>query len=469
VSAAEATEPSPATTRTGPSFELPTRFGPALLVSYLLAITNTFSRGAYSEHALQFIVMALLVLAWRIVEAWRPRDRPLVESSTLVLGVAWVGAFGMTWNAWNDPQIVIYAQKEWSTGRQVEVASLCLLMTYLPFISGRFRDARWLRDVRFVLFAALVIAAGVATIRVSPKPDIDVWRVQQIGADALVHGKNPYTAVAVHDTAPGVVRDNVPYVYPPTQVYLTLPGKVFGGDVRYSMLGALLIIGVCWRAIVRRSRLNLPSFAEDAPSLFLWLSPKLFFILEQAWVDPCQIALITLAVTAYVFEKRTLSIILFGVVFSAKQTMFWIAPLAGFIFRWTIKDFILAGAVAVGMELPFVLWDFKALKFANFDFLTGLPPRPDALTLTNWYQRKFQEPITGSIAFYFAAFIVAVSSWKIRDSVARFGVAIATTYLFFFAFNKWAFANYYFMTGALATMAAAAAFHDPSLKKSATA
>ncbi|MGH7326905.1 MAG: hypothetical protein ACREJX_01015 [Polyangiaceae bacterium] len=445
-------------------FELPTRFGPALLACWCLAITNTFSRGAYSEHALQFIVMALLILTWRLVEAWFPRDRALVASSALVLGVAWVGAFGMQWNAWNDPSIVIYAQKPWETGRQVEVASMGLLLTYLPFLSGRFREPRWLRDLRFALFVGLVIAAGVAAMRVSPKPDIDVWRVQQIGADALIHGKNPFTAVAVRDTAPGVLRDNVPYVYPPTQVYLTVPGKFFGEDVRYSMLAALVLIGIACRAIVRKSGLKLPAFAEDAPALFLWLTPKLFFILEQAWVDPIQICLITLAITAWVYRLRTLSLVLFGIVFSSKQTMFWIAPLAGFTLRWKLRDWIIAGAVAVAMELPFVIWDFKALKYDNLDFLTALPPRPDALTLTNWYQRKFGEPVTGQIAFVFAAIIVAVSSWKIRDSIARFGVALAATYLFFFAFNKWALANYYFMTGALAALAAAMAFHDPDLQ-----
>jgi hypothetical protein len=446
-------------------FELPTGFGPALLVSYALALTNTFSRGAYNEHALQFVVMSLLLLGWRVIEAWFPSERTFVQSSAAVLFAAWVGAFGMVWNAMSDPQIVIYAKQEWTTGRQVQIASFGLLFTYLPFISGRFRDARWLRDVRFALFAALVIGAGVATIRVSPKPDIDVWRVQEIGADALLHGKNPFTSVAVHNSAPGVVQDNVPYVYPPTQVYMTLPAKYFGGDVRYSMLAAFIIIGYAWRAIVRKSNLVLPSFAEDVPALFLWLSPKLFFILEQSWVDPIQIALITLAVTAQVYEKRLLSVILFGVVFSAKQTMFWVAPLAGFIFRWSLVEFIIAGSVAAGMVLPFAIWNFKALKWANFDLLSSLPPRPDALTVTNWYQRKFGTPITGSIAFYFAAVIVAVSSWRIRDSVARFSVALAGTYLFFFAFNRWAFANYYFMIGALATMAAAAAFHDPSPKK----
>ncbi len=438
---------------------LPTRFGPALLAAYCLAITNTFSRGAYSEYALHFVLISVLLLGWRLLEAWVPKDRPFAAEPNLVLGVAWIGAFAMTWHAWNDPQIVIYAHAEWVTGRQVEVASLVLLLTYLPWLSGRFKEPRLVADLRFAAFGALVVAAGIATMRVSPTPDIDVWRVQMQGADALLAGHNPFHAVAVHDTAPGVVRDNVPYVYPPTQIYMTLPGKLLG-DVRYSMLAALVITGACFRAIVKRARLPIPSFAADAPALFLWLSPKLFFILEQAWVDPVQLMLITLAVTAHVHKRRTLSLVLFGVVFSAKQTMFWIAPLAGFVFRWRLKEWILACAVALGMELPFILWDFKALKYANFDFLKDLPPRPDALTLTNWYQRKFGEPITGAIAFYLAGGAVAITSLRVRDSAARFGVALVTTYLFFFAFNKWAFANYYFLVGGLAALAGALAFHD---------
>jgi hypothetical protein len=443
---------------------LPSRYGPALLASYLLAISLTFSRGAYSDHALQFIVMACALLGWRFVVALQDGESPRVAAPQMVLGVAWIGAFGMVWNAWNDPQIVIYADIDWLTGRQMQAAALGLLVTYLPWLCTGWREPRWVRNGRFALFAAALLAAGFATIKVSPTPSIDVWTVQMHGAEALLHGHNPFTAVAVHDTAPGVVRDNVPYVYPPTQVYLTMAGRL-AGDVRYTMLAAMLIAGICMRDIVRSAKLELPAFAEDAPVLFFWLAPKLFFILEQSWVDPVQFALIALALNAQVRGYRVLSTVLFGVVFSAKQTMFWVAPLAAFIFRWRLRDFVLAGAVAVAAILPFLIWDFKALKYANFDFLSGLPARDDALTVTNWAQRKFEITVPGSFPFLLSAVTVGLASWRMRGSAAKFGVALVTTYLFFFAFNKWAFANYYFLTSALAALAAAASCHDPRIAR----
>jgi len=51
--------------------------------------------------------------------------------------------------------------------------------------------------------------------------------------------------------------------------------------------------------------------------------------------------------------------------------------------------------------------------------------------------------------------------WRLRGAPARLGVALATTYAFFFAFSKWAFATYYFLMASLAALAAALACHSP--------
>lgn len=449
------------------SAPLPARFGLAVVAAFAFALTNTFSRGAYSEHALQFVVLALLVLVGAFAVGLRKRPDALLSTGA-TLGLVWAGLFMMQWNAWNDPSIVIYAQREWSTGRTVEVCSMLLLATYLPALYLGKSEPRIARDARIALFAALVLMGGVATYHVSPRPAIDVWTVQQAGADALLRGANPFTATAVTDTAPGVARDNVPYVYPPMQIYLTLPAYALFKDVRYTMLAAVIVAGLAMRGIAKRSGRELPALAEDAALLALWLSPKLFFILEQAWIDPAQIALICAATWLQLRRPGVASAILWGVVFAAKQTMFWLIPLAGFTFRFRLRDWIIAGATTVAAYLPFMVWDFAAWKYSNFDFLTGLPARNDALSLTNWAQRKFGEPLTGRAAFPMTAIVVALSSWRDRGAPQRFGVALAAAYTIFFIFNKWAFANYYYSLLGLSCLAAALAFHEPAAEASAT-
>src|SRR5262249_54795284 len=46
---------------------------------------------------------------------------------------------------------------------------------------------------RFLLLLAVFAMMGVAVLRASPKPWIDVWYLQQGAADALWHGVDPYS------------------------------------------------------------------------------------------------------------------------------------------------------------------------------------------------------------------------------------------------------------------------------------
>jgi len=206
----------------------------------------------------------------------------------------------------------------------------------------------------------------------------------------------------------------------------------------------------------------LPSLYEDAPALFIWLSPKLFFILEQAWVDPLQIMLISLTVAAHVSKRPILAAVLMGLTLTAKQTMFWMVGLGGLMLGFSLRQWLITVAIGTASVLPFALWDFGALKHAIFDFFSELPPRRDALTLTNWVSFNFAVDLSPRWAFLVAAGVVGLSVWKLRGSIARFGVAVVLTYSVFFVINKWAFANYYFLLMALAALAAACTFHGAS-------
>ncbi len=437
---------------------LPSTYGPALLSSFFIGLAIIYSRGAYSEAAL---LMVLLGTGTLVVTS-RLTLRTSWISFRAVLPLLWVGVFGLAWIAWNDREIIIYPHRYWVMGRDAQACGLVLLLTYLPFIEGRWKEPRALRWFRIVGFAAALLVGGVDTIKSSPVPHIDAWAAQQSGVAYLSRGQNPYTHVNVADTGPTNLP-RVPYVYPPTQLYLTLPAYLLGGDVRYGMLAAVVLSGFLLRFIVRRGGRTLPAFAEDAPALFLWLTPKLFFVIEQSWVDPIQLMLIIAAAAAYLEKRTTLSAVLFGLVLTSKQTMFWVVGIAGLTLGFTRKQWLIIGGVGVAMVLPFALWSFADLRFSIYDVLSGLPPRVDALTFNNWVWHRWQLAIPGGLAFVLAAVAVGLTAWKLRGSKESFGVAVAMTYLLFFAFNRWAFANYYFLIAGLSALAGAVAFHTPAV------
>jgi hypothetical protein len=426
---------------------------PLLLAAVGFGVCIAFNNGAYDPRGINVLFGAILVLAWCFFREKRggiSRD----SIAELIAPGLWAGlAFSLFWG-WNDDGLIMYAQHPWTTGRTAMSWMAILLLTYLPGLVLRFREPKWLSWARFGIFVLLVVIAGVDTFKTSTKPWIDVWTVQQQGAEALLHGHNPYTAVAAADTTPGR-SGPTPYVYPPTQVLVGLFGSGFFHDVRYSMLLAVIVAGVGMRLLTAKNPRGLPPLVADAPSLFLFFTPKLFFILEQSWVDPVQLAFITTAICLFVYERRLAAVIVFGFAASSKQTLFWLVPLVGFSLRFTIREWIIMGVAAAAPVVPFAIWDFHALKYGNFDFLTHLPPRPDALTLGNWMNRRFQTTLTGILGFPFAAVVVAIGSLRGRGPAAL-AVAVAFTYAIFFTFSKQAFANYYFFVAGLAALASAA-------------
>jgi hypothetical protein len=119
-------------------------------------------------------------------------------------------------------------------------------------------------------------------------------------------------------------------------------------------------------------------------------------------------------------------------------------------------------AAALVPVLPFLIWDYGALKHANFDFMSGLPPRRDALCFTNAVWQWLHLAFPTASAFVLAAATVAVACVRRRPSPVHFSRALVLTYFVFFFFNRWAFANYWFLLTGLSALAAAAALHEDS-------
>lgn len=440
---------------------IPPGFGFALLVSFLYSLCIAYSSGLYSESALTMVVMALCVLTFQYRQLFLPELPPL-PASLVLTGLIWTGLLGLIFTGWNDTRPLWYPVKPLGSARVAQAAIALTLISYLPAMVTRWREPAMLRHLRFLALGGMVLIAGIDVIKSSPQPNIDVWTAQQQGAALLLEGKNPYQHLALPDTDPIRHAHVVPYAYLPFQLLITLPAFRVAGDVRYAMLVALLITGVTLRRLVQVAPRPLPSLYEDAPALFIWLTPKLFFILEQGWVDSLQIMLICLTVAAHVSKRPILAAVLMGLTLTAKQTMFWMVGLGGLMLGFSLRQWFITAAMGAASVLPFALWDFEALKHATFDFFSALPPRRDALTLSNWALYKFGVDFSARWAFLGAAAVAGLSAWRLRGSIARFGVAVVLTYSVFFAINKWAFANYYFLLMALATLAAVCMLHGES-------
>ncbi|MGH7282489.1 MAG: hypothetical protein ACRELY_13260, partial [Polyangiaceae bacterium] len=353
-----------------------------LAASMCIGIGVEISNGHYSVPALVAIVAAMvLVTTHWIRRARRPTEiDPPTDSRALMLLVAG-GVIAMLWIAMNDERLVLYAVRPW----RVTMVALCVMgiavASYVPAILRGTAENQALRHARFAVVLACVLAGGIDTIRASPVPAVDVWVVEMDGADALMHGKNPFAVVSVPSTAPNHAGPNSPYVYTPLQLFVTTPAKAIAGDIRYAMLAAILIAGCAMRFAARRASGVEASFAEDAPALCYFATPKLFFILEQAWTEPVSVMFVSLVVAAHVAKRPIATSILLGLAFATKQTMIWMVPIACTALSLAPVHIAIAFGVAAATVVPFAVADFHALKFAQLDYLKLLPPRDDGLTL----------------------------------------------------------------------------------------
>ena len=432
---------------------VPRSFALALLASATLSVVIIPSRGHYRADAMVLVFAALGVVLWLLVDFLRARQVELAAEKVERIVLVVLGVFVAS--AIIDSKLLIDVERPWWTLRSLSIAELVLLATYLRASP---EGSRW-PTIRFALFGSCLVLAAIETIRLSPIPHIDVWTVQTYGARALLEGKNPFVAVAVVDTAPEVVRDNVPYVYPPLQVLLTAPALLLG-DVRVTMGTALLVIGISLRDLTFRSGRKLPALLLDAPALLVWLSPKLLFIFQQTWVDPVQIALISAGTALAVRRRVWPAAVVFGLVLASKQTMFWVAPLVFVSFPiFRLRHAFVAATIPVATYLPFALWNWPALLHANLGFVAGLPARPDALSFVNWASRALHVHIPYAIAFPIAGTMVGYVVLRRRAQPEAFGVALLLTYFVFFTLNKWTFANYYFSLLGMAALGAAMALH----------
>jgi len=307
----------------------------------------------------------------------------------------------------------------------------------------------------FALLLATHAAIGVWKIRTAPQPRIDVFIFHTHAIDALVRGVNPYsiTFPNIYEPqtwtyAPGIVRDGrlqFGFPYPPIVLLYTAPAQLLAGDFRYAYLLAMLMGGVLVAAIGRFTRSALLLAAV------LLFTPRTFYVLEMGWTEPLSAMLLAATVLTALRWPRLAPVAL-GLVVASKQYL----PLAllglALMYRpsapWrrVMRDLLLAMLVGGAVTLPLALWEPAGFWRSAVTLQLHQPYRADSLSLLAWWGSTRPGWI-GPVwpAFALAGGAVLAAMLRCGRGPGAFAAGVALVLFVFFAFNKQAFANYYYL------------------------
>lgn len=434
--------------------------GAAYAFGLVILMTAGLNAGPLASPSLVVVLACVALLAWLFARRALGREPGALASVRAPLFVVLAALVAFPLATYFDRRLLIDAASEPRVVRAVALAELALLGTYAVDLA-RGRDTAHAR-VRVGLFALLFVVGAVSVLHVSPHPVIDVWAVHTEGAKALLRGDNPYTAVHVEDSS-WLHMPPVAFDYPALPCYASAVAYALGGDVRWGGVAALLATGLSLHALAWGASREggegeggegLPALAKDAPALLFWLSPKIFFILEQTWNDVYPLAFVTLALVAHARERRTLAAVLLGLALSAKQTMVWFVPLA-VLLGFGVREWAWMLGTAAATLLPFAIWDFRALKYWLLDYFVTYPARPESLTPQNWLYKHYGHTPSSLPGFALAALTAALAWRKLPRTRAAFALAAATTFAMFYVWNRFMFVNYYFFVATLLSLAAA--------------
>lgn len=315
------------------------------------------------------------------------------------------------------------------------------------------------------LLCAVHFALGVWMIRVSPTPGIDVFYNQTAACRALSRGLNPY-AVTYPDvySSPRVpITAGRTYGYPPVSYLCAIPGYL-AGDIRYSHLAAMSLIGLLI-AFARPSQLSALMAA-----LFLF-TPRTLFVLECAWTEPFVLLFMAAALFSKVRGYSKMVPVFLGLLISSKQHLFLIIPAIGLLmdgprFRWKEYARLVGKVVAVGaaVTLPFALWNPEAFYRVLSNF-SRVPPIPDSLSYSTWLILDGGPYIAPVFDLMIAFAALGLAMWLAPRSPSAFAGAVAAMYFVLFLFSVNSFCNYYYMV--LGLLCIAVAFADPQRSRAA--
>ncbi len=347
--------------------------------------------------------------------------------------------------------------QDWLTPFHMWLAAAAVLA------GGALAGKPWLGKFHIPALVAVHFMLGVWLIQTSPNPHIDVFMFQKDSAEMLLHGTNPYSHrfPDIYGNGqfypPGLSENGIlhlGYPYPPLSLFFVLPAHGFFGDYRYAQLTAMGLAALLM-AFMKQGQLG-----RVAAALYLF-SPRWLFVLEQGWTEPLVVFSLAVLVFALVRKWRVLPYLV-GAFLVVKQylvlaiPLFWLVrdsvlPPRAALMRWGTKV-VATGAL---LTLPMALWDFKEFWHSVVECQFNQPFRVEAMSYLALYAQDGGPQLPSAFGFLAAGLALAFSVWRMPRTAGGFAAGFAMTFLFFFAFNKQAFCNYYFLVIGAACVALA--------------
>lgn len=303
--------------------------------------------------------------------------------------------------------------------------------------------------------AVIAVHAALGGVCLTSDPVIDVRMFQEVGAEALIAGENPYTEtypdVYVLAGRPelseffygegvsegGTLTYRFPYL--PGSALVVVPGRL-AGDVRYVHLAASLIAG--W--LLARNAKDLQMGAVGATVVML--NPSFLAMIAFAWTEPILAALVIGAAASrksWRFWSGTAVLFKQNMVFFSP--LFWILESEGKKSRVCIRELVI-GALPLGLiTLWFAISDFAAFYRPVFEWQFVQPFRPDSISALTARVNSYSWPPEWSwplITFGLGGVALIISLRKLPHSRSNFGVAVSMVALWFFLSAKQSFVNY---------------------------
>jgi hypothetical protein len=298
-------------------------------------------------------------------------------------------------------------------------------------------------------------------LRFSPHPRIDVFEFQTQALQAFMNGFNPYGIrpqnIYGHDHfyGPGVVQNGVlqfGFPYFPLSILAVIPGYLLG-DFRFAQLVFIAFTGIIFALLQ-------PGPLGRGIALLYWFSPRTLFVLEQSWTEPLLVFLASLVAIAVRLCPR-ISVPVFGLLLAAKQTMVWMPFLSILLFQGTLRErmrsLLVACLIAAFITLPFLLWNPPEFWRSVVEWQFIQPFRPDSLSFAAFFKINPTDSYPTILPFLGSAACICLAMWRCVRSPAGWAISSCLVYLVFFALNKQAFCNYYFLVIGFACLAAASA------------
>src|SRR5689334_9511743 len=420
----------------------PINLAPLALATVTLGVALQVRDGLYSPLAVALLAISTGV----VVLAFIPKSALNQDWTDSILAIGLLFQLGLLYTDFPGSHHHVHARREYWPF--LAIVSTAVVAT-IVLIANR-RAAR----VGLMLFIAIYLSAGVWLLRFTREPLMDVFAFQRDSCEAIVRGINPYalTFPNLYGPAgewvygPGLVKDGrllFGFPYMPVTLGMELVGHLIFRDYRYALLlavaGAALLIG--WKDASRRGALC---------AAVLLFTPRGFYVVEQGWCEPLVVLLLCATVVAAERWPRVAAI-LFGLLVAAKQYDLFMVPLGLMLVPaqtpWPriVRFFLVGLCAAVVATIPVMLWDVHAFWESAVMLQFRQPFRADSLSFAALIA-NVGGPRIGVWPSILAVIIaIAFCLRRIMWHPAGFAIAVAVSYLAFFAFSKQAFANYYFL------------------------